>query len=105
MPRDRNTDDAQDLFSRGQQAFNNGDFREAIECFSRSIRLRPDVAVPYRFRAYAYMELGDRIRALNDLDQALRLNPNDIQVYADRAAELYAQKAYDQALADCDMVL
>src|SRR5580698_1915230 len=105
MPRDRNTEDAQELFSRGHQAFNGGDFREAIECFSRSIQLRPDVAAPYRFRAYAYLELGDRIRALNDLDQAIRLKPDDVQLFADRAAELYAQKAFDQALADCDKVL
>jgi serine/threonine-protein kinase len=63
------------------------------------------VSAPYRFRAYAYLELGDRIRALNDLDQAIRLNPNEVQLYADRAAELYAQKAFDQALADCDKVL
>jgi tetratricopeptide (TPR) repeat protein len=105
MPRDRNTEDAQDLFSRGHQAYNGGDFREAIECFSRAIQLRPDVAAPYRFRAYAYLELGDRVRALNDLDQAIRLKPDDVQLHADRAAELYTQKAYDQALADCDKVL
>ena len=105
MPSDRNTEDAQDLFSRGHQAYNGGDFREAIECFSRAIHLRPDVAAPYRYRAYAYLELGDRVRALNDLDQAIRLKPDDVQLYADRAAELYSQKAYDQALADCDKVL
>ncbi|HEV3437511.1 MAG TPA: tetratricopeptide repeat protein [Gemmata sp.] len=105
MPRDQNTEDAEDLFSRGHQAYNGGDFREAIECFSRAIRLRPDVAAAYRFRAYAYLELGDRIRALNDLDQAIRLKPDDVQVYADRAAELYVQKAFDQALADCEKVL
>ena len=78
MPRDRNTDDAQDLFSRGHKAFTAGDHREAIECFSRAIRLRPDVAAAYRYRAYAYLELGDRVRALNDLDAAIRLKPDDV---------------------------
>src|SRR5262249_51794864 len=105
MPREQNIDDAQDLFSRGHTAYQAGDFREAIECFSRSIRKRPDVAAAYRFRAYAYLELGDRVRALNDLDQAIRLKPDDVQAYADRAAELYTQKAFDQAIADCDRVL
>jgi serine/threonine-protein kinase len=105
MPRDRNTEDAQDLFTRGHKAFNAGDHREAVECFSRAIRLRPDVALAYRFRAYAYLELGDRVQALNDLDHAIRLKPDDVQAYADRAAELYAQKAFDQAVADCDRVL
>jgi len=105
MPRDRTTDDAQDLFSRGHKALDTGAFSEAVECFSRAIRLRPDVSAGYRYRAYAYRELGDRIRALNDLDAAIRLKPDDEQAYSDRAAELFAQKAFDQAVADCDRVL
>src|SRR5262245_37216690 len=105
MTRDRQTDDAQDLFSRGHKAYTSGDHREAVECFSRAIKLRPDVAAAYRYRAYAYLELGDRVRALNDLDAAIRLSPDDVQVYADRAAELFVQKAFDQAITDCDKVL
>ena len=105
MPRDRATEDAQDLFTRGHKALDAGDFREAIECFSRAIRLSPDVSAGYRYRAYAYLELGDRVRALNDLDQAIRLKPDNVQGYADRAAELYLQRQYDQAIADCDRAL
>ena len=105
MPRDRNLDDAQNLFDRGHTALSGGAFQEAVECFSRAIRLRPDVPTGYRYRAYAYLELGDRIQALNDFDQAIRLKPDDAQTYADRAAELYAQKVFDQAIADCDRVL
>lgn len=105
MARDRITEDAQDLFSRGHQAYNTGDFQEAVECFSRAIRLRPEVSAGYRYRAYAWLELGERLRALNDLDQAIRLKPDEEQLYADRAAELFAQRSYDQAIADCDLVL
>lgn len=105
MSRDRVTEDAQNLFDRGHQAYTAGQYREAVECFSRAIKLRPDVAAGYRYRAYAYLELGDRVQALNDLDQAIRLKPDDIQAYADRAAELYCQRQYDLAIADCDRVL
>ena len=42
--RDRATDDAQDLFTRGHKALDAGDFREAVECFSRAITLRPNVS-------------------------------------------------------------
>jgi serine/threonine-protein kinase len=45
------------------------------------------------------------VRALNDLDQAIRLKPDEAQLYADRAAELYTQKAFDLAIADCNLVL
>jgi len=105
MPRDRISDDAQDLFSRGHQAYSTGDFQEAVECFSRAIRLRPEIPAGYRYRAYAYLELGERIRALNDLDQAIRLKPDDVQLLADRAAELFAQRSFDQAISDCDVAL
>jgi serine/threonine-protein kinase len=105
MPRDRATEDAQDLFTRGHRALDAGDFREAVECFSRAIRLRPNVSDVYRLRAYAYLEMGDRARALNDLDQAIRLKPADATGYADRAAELHAQRQFDQAIADCDRAL
>jgi serine/threonine-protein kinase len=105
MARDRINDDAQDLFTRGHRAYGEGDFQEAVECFSRAIKLRPEVSAAYRYRAYAWLELGERLRALNDLDQAIRLKPDELQLYADRAAELFAQKAFDQAVADCDLVL
>ena len=105
MSRERLIDDAQNLFDRGHRAFSDGAFQEAIDCFSRAIKLRPDVAAGYRYRAYAYLELGDRVRALNDLDQAIRLKPDDVQSQADRAAELFAQKQFDLAIADCDRVL
>jgi tetratricopeptide (TPR) repeat protein len=105
MGRDRISEDAQALFERGQQAYHQGDHREAVECLSRAIRLRPDVAVAYRYRAYAYRELGDRLNALNDLDTAIRLKPDDVQAYADRATELFAQKSFEQAISDCNQVL
>jgi serine/threonine-protein kinase len=105
MGRDRISEDAQALFERGQRAYQQGDHREAVECLSRAIRLRPDVAVAYRYRAYAYRELGDRLSALNDLDTAIRLKPDDVQAYADRAAELFAQKSFEQAISDCNQVL
>jgi len=63
MPRDRATDDAQDLFKRGHQALTAGDYQEAVECYSRAIRLRPSDSAGYRFRAHAYLEMGDRVRS------------------------------------------
>ncbi|MFM8271094.1 MAG: tetratricopeptide repeat protein, partial [Gemmata sp.] len=41
MPRDRAADDAHDLFARGHKALSTGDYQEAVECYSRAIRLRP----------------------------------------------------------------
>lgn len=105
MPHDRDTHDAQDLFARGRAALEARDFHEAVECLSRAIALRPDVAELYALRARAYLARGDRARALNDLDQTVRLRPRDAAGYAERAAELYAQRQYERAVADCDRAL
>ena len=105
MTPDRVSTDAQALFERGFQSFETGDHREAVECFTRSIRLRPDVAAAYRYRALAYLELGRRTDALNDLDQAVRRKPDDPMVLVDRCRVLFRQKAYDPAIADCERAL
>jgi tetratricopeptide (TPR) repeat protein len=105
MSKDRMTTDAQDLFNRGNERLEAGDTREALECFTRVVNLRPDVALGYRYRARTYLQLGQRSDALNDFDRAIRLKTDDPSLYAERAELLYQQKAYQNAITDCDKVL
>ncbi len=105
MATDRTTADAQVLYDRGHHSFQTGDFREAVECFSRAIRLKPNVAAGYRYRAMAYLEMGQRLDALNDLDQAIRLRTDDPMLYADRARVLFRQRSYPTAIEDCTRAL
>ena len=105
MTTDRTTTDAQVLYDRGHQSFQTGDFREAVECFTRAIRLKPNVAAGYRYRAMAYLEMGQRVDALNDLDQAVRIRSDDPMLYADRARVLFRQRSYPAAIADCTRAL
>src|SRR5687767_5193765 len=105
MSKNRPAADAEALFDRGHHSFESRDYPEAVECFSRAIALRPDVAAGYRARAKAYLELGRRSDALNDLDRAIRLKPDDPALYAERAEVLFRQKAYEASIADCNKVL
>ncbi|QEL14724.1 tetratricopeptide repeat protein [Limnoglobus roseus] len=97
--------DAQALFERGFTALEADDFVEAVESLTRAIALDPRVAAGYRYRAKAYLALGDRPKAIADLDAALRLKPHEPQVLAERAAELLKQRRYADAIADCDTAL
>src|SRR5918995_2239387 len=99
------TADARDLFDRGHAALAANDPREALECFTRAVTLRPDVAAGYRARARAFVALDRRGEALADLDRAVRLKPDDPAAYAERAELLFRQKSHDAAAADCDTVL
>src|SRR5476651_536231 len=94
--------DAQTLFSRGVDRLKSGNWKEALTDFTEAIKLRPDIAVGYRFRAYAHADSGNVARAIADLDEAIRLKPDDVQTFFDRASYFVRQKQYDEALNDCN---
>ena len=69
--------DAQGYFNRGLDRLKAGNWKEALSDFTEAIKLRPDMAVGYRFRAYAHADGGNVARAIADLDEAIRLKPDD----------------------------
>lgn len=95
---------ARDLFDRGFTAFQSGDFREAVECYTRLIAEQPRSALAYRSRAQAYRAMNDRTSAIADYDMAIRLTPSNPQYRAERAAELLRQRQFDLAIEDCNLV-
>ncbi|MGL6077059.1 MAG: tetratricopeptide repeat protein [Fimbriiglobus sp.] len=105
MAVDRNSSEIVALFERGQDELQNGEFRTALETFTRVIAMAPDRAEGYRARARAHLRLDQRTEALNDLDRAVKYLNNDPQIFAERAEVLYRQRAYSPAIADCDKVL
>ncbi|HZZ28166.1 MAG TPA: tetratricopeptide repeat protein [Pirellulales bacterium] len=61
-------------------ALKNND--EAIAAFSDEIKLRPESGLPYLHRAQVYAVAKKTKEALNDIDQALKLEPDKIQQVA-----------------------
>src|SRR3989442_11748338 len=74
---------AEEFCSRGMDRLRTGNWKDAIDDFTQAIRLRPDIAVGYRYRAIAHAEVGNVSRAISDLDQAIRLKPDDVQALYD----------------------
>ena len=72
--------DAQGYFNRGVDNLKSGHWKEALTDFTEAIKLRPDVAVGDRYRAYAHADGGNVPRAIADLDAAVRLKPDDAQI-------------------------
>ncbi|MGD0904757.1 MAG: tetratricopeptide repeat protein [Terracidiphilus sp.] len=64
-----------------------------------------DLAKAFYDRGSAYMHKGDNDRAIQDYDQALRLNPSDAKAFSNRGLS-YAHKGdYDRAIQDYDQAL
>ena len=68
----------------GESQLMSGDYRGAIDTYTRAINLNPKDAEAYLGRAAAYERLGSFDRSLDDFDHALALLPNDAGVYVDR---------------------
>ena len=80
-----------------------GDYDRAIQDYDQAIRLKPDYAIAFYNRGYAYQHKGDYDRAIQDYDQAVRLKPDDAAALNNRCwARAVANKALEAALSDCN---
>ena len=73
---------------------------EAVQHYSDIIRLRPDVALAYVYRADAYRIKGDYEKAINDCTTALRIDQTLADAFQKRGRVYYEMEAYPKAIAD-----
>ncbi|OAN57314.1 retroviral-like aspartic protease family protein [Sphingomonas sp. TDK1] len=78
--------DAEGYARRGAMFQTQRDLPKAIEAFSQAISLAPRQAKFLRQRSMAYLAEGRPVLALDDLDAALALDPNDHDARLSRAA-------------------
>jgi tetratricopeptide (TPR) repeat protein len=77
------------------------EFAKAVDCFSRSLALRPDAEVRGR-RGWAYLRLRAVPAALEDFTEALRLDPDSALALCGRAHALLSEGHLDRAVADVE---
>lgn len=75
---------AWDYRNRGRRAYNEGDYRKAVEAYTGAIELDGNYAADYFWRAEAYYELGEHQKAIEDYTKAIELNPKDVIAYNNR---------------------
>src|ERR1700682_3357543 len=64
-------------FADGERHESQGQRQQAIDDYSEAIQLSPDYAAAIYHRAKLYLDLGDKKKALPDLNAAIRLMPKD----------------------------
>jgi tetratricopeptide (TPR) repeat protein len=100
------TTSAEAVLNQGVAKHRQRDFRAAIAEYSRAIQLKPDLTLAYVYRASAHRSLGELPAAVTDLDQAIRLNAKDANVFNNRGlARAELGQDLQGAIADYDQAL
>lgn len=82
-----------------------GDFKSAIEDFTKALAIEPNDAVILWLRGAAYTEKGQFDLALNDYDRAINLNPDFEDALVARSREHWRRGTHKAALADVDTII
>jgi tetratricopeptide (TPR) repeat protein len=100
---------AQDLPQECQDAMETRSPQAQVELFTRCLetgRLAAESkATTYKQRAIAYMHLGRHQRAIDDINQSLKLKPGDPDNYYLRGFAYRALNQHQQAVEDLDKAI
>ncbi|GBG61056.1 hypothetical protein CBR_g18648 [Chara braunii] len=96
--------DAASEKDRGNDLFRQGRFGDAIDCYSRSIALRP-TCIAYANRAMALLKLKRFKEAEEDCTEALELDDMYVKAYARRGSARKELKKYGEAAEDLEYAL
>ena len=78
-----------DWLHAGQEAFDNGDFREAISFYEKAVEIAPYLHESYAGMAKAHYMLGNRLSAKRELEKAQKLS-HDKSIHSLYQAKLMA---------------
>jgi len=85
---------------RAHAYFDRGDWDNAINDATESIRLNPRYFGGYLARAIIYRRSGNLDQAISYYDAAIRLNPNFARIYYDRTIAYGLKGDYNAAIRD-----
>jgi tetratricopeptide (TPR) repeat protein len=88
---------AADYFQKAYELQMQGEYRQAIELYTRSIETFA-TAEAYTFRGWTYSFLGDYDRAIAECLQAIQVDPEFGNPYNDIGAYLIEQEKWDEAI-------
>ncbi|XP_059021902.1 sperm-associated antigen 1 isoform X1 [Mustela lutreola] len=89
---------------KGNEAFNSGDYEEAVMYYTRSISVLPTV-VAYNNRAQAELKLQNWNSAFRDCEKVLELEPGNLKALLRRATTYKHQNKLQEAIEDLNKVL
>nr|XP_006642346.2 PREDICTED: tetratricopeptide repeat protein 12 [Lepisosteus oculatus] len=85
------------LKEMGNEAFAQGNYETAVQCYSEGLEKLRDMHVLYTNRAQAYIKLKKYKEAISDCDWALRCSANCIKAYVHMGKANLALNNYEEA--------
>ncbi|PLX01066.1 MAG: hypothetical protein C0594_14630 [Marinilabiliales bacterium] len=93
------------LVESGMQKAGSGDYKGAIEDYTKAISKDPEDLNAYLKRAFAYGIVKEYDKAVADYSKVIKSNPDHALSYLSRGSAYNKLKKYEKALADFDKVL
>ena len=87
---DQDQELAEKYFNSGIENSEKGQIELAIEDYTQAIELKPDYAQAYYYRGGAWLRVGNREKAMSDLQNAREMNL-DIIVASDEILQKYVR--------------
>ena len=74
-------DKAQEYFRKANEYYSANDYINAIEYYSKTIKINPKHDSAYFFRGYSYASIEKNDEALADFSKSIEINPNSVNAY------------------------
>jgi len=87
-------------FAKGEKAYNNKNYAEAIKCFTEAIKAKPDIKDAYYMRGLAFMFVEESELAEKDFTKVIELDSNDADAYNNRGLSLSYQQQVEESIKD-----
>ena len=95
-----NPNDVWEYYSRGNTYLHLKNYSQAIEDYTKIIKLNPNYVWAYNNRGDTYYNLKNYSQAIEDDTQVIKLDPNFAGAYYNRGVAYYNLKNYSQAIED-----
>jgi tetratricopeptide (TPR) repeat protein len=85
---------------QGVNLLEAGEYQAAIAQFNQAISLQSNASEAFASRALAWYKLGENLKAKQDCDQAIRIDPDFAWVYVLRGKTFHIAHQFDEATRD-----